>query len=84
MPKIDHYENLDMFLSKALSKGIDNKHTARMVRREATNMYVNAQLKNHGKRIVTLYQTALGETKLPATIWKKLARVNKIALDLKP
>jgi len=34
-----------------------------------------------GKRIVTLYMQALGDSKIPVSVWKKIARVNQIILD---
>lgn len=33
------------------------------------------------ERIVTLYMQALGDTKLPECVWKKVARVNQLVLD---
>lgn len=37
--------------------------------------------KQEAEKIVTLYMVALGDTKLPEKIWKKLAKVNQIILD---
>lgn len=35
------------------------------------------------ERIVSMYMRALGDTKLPLKVWKKIARVNQIILDSK-
>ncbi len=37
--------------------------------------------KEERKKIVTLYMLAIGDTKLPEKVWKKIAKVNKIVLD---
>ena len=45
MPKINHYENLNLLISKALAHGADSKQVEENIREDATNMYVQAQQK---------------------------------------
>ena len=35
-----------------------------------------------GKRYITLMNQAIGDTKLPEDVWKKIAKVNQLILDI--
>jgi len=35
-----------------------------------------------GKRYITLINQAIGDTKLPEDVWKKIAKVNQLILDI--
>ena len=48
---------------------------------EATLQDERQKREKQGKRYITLINQALGETELPESVWKKIARVNQLILD---
>jgi len=47
----------------------------------AYNKGVEVGRERQAQRAVTLFQQALGDTELPESVWKKIAKVNQLILD---
>lgn len=51
----NHYYNLNLLLSKALAHGVDSEETEKAIREDATNMYVEGQLKLKIEKLVSTF-----------------------------
>lgn len=48
----NHFYNLSLLIAKALAHGVDSEETEKAIRQDATNMYVETQLKQLKERLI--------------------------------